>query len=428
MDKPKIKLLLIEDNAEYAAILQQRLCNEIPSFEVEWSNTLESSLTKIKTGKNFDAVLLDLSLPDSQSAPQTFENFYAQAAHLPVVILTGTHEGELAQEMLRKGAQDYLFKSDLDLKILSRVLLHAVERHRIKRELDTANARLESLALLDPLTELLNRRGLQTAFSREIQWAHREGTSFLVLLVDLDNFKKINDTLGHAVGDVVLKEVARRLSSALRTTDYVARIGGDEFMVLLPETRWAEGLKIAERVRLAISEDSISMGSNRPVTVTASLGLASISQTTSSIDELLVDTQMALHRSKKEGKNRVSYGHDNGWLSRGNDRIVSDVLDALKRNDKFHVFSQPILALSDERKVAYELLSHLSINDIDMPPEDFFRMCLENNILTLVDHRCFQICIAAAKVLPKGVRRHLNLFPSTLINIPVQHLIDVFTA
>ncbi|MBI4372395.1 MAG: diguanylate cyclase [Candidatus Omnitrophica bacterium] len=428
MDNLKIKLLLIEDNEEYAAILKQRLSQENkPSFEVECAHTLGTSLEKIRTIKDINVVLLDLSLPDSQSEA-TFEKIYAEAAHVPIIILTGSHDEAFARETLRKGAQDYLFKHELDLKVLGRVMRHAIERHRIKRELDSANARLENLALLDPLTELLNRRGLQAALSRELQWAHREGTSFLVLLIDLDNFKTINDTLGHAVGDIVLKEVARKLGTVLRTTDYVARIGGDEFMILLPETRWAEGLKVAERVRLTISQDSISMGSSGPVMVTASLGLATISPRTSSIDELLVETHMALHRSKREGKNKVSYGHENGWLAGGNDRVVSDVLEALRRNDKFHVFSQPIIRLSDDSKIGYELFSHLSINGVEMPPEDFFRLCLENNILTLVDHRCFQICTAAAKTFPSGVCRHLNLFPSTLINIPVQHLIDVLPA
>lgn len=423
MSDQKLKLLLIEDNAEYAVILQQRLSQEInPSFEVEWANTLEASFKKMKTAKNFDAVLLDLSLPDSQGFA-TFEKFYAEAATLPIVILTGSHDELLSHQALGKGAEDFLLKGDLDLKMLPRVICHAVERHRIKRELDLANVRLENLSLLDPLTELLNRRGLQAALSREIQWAHREGTSFLVLLVDLDNFKNINDTLGHAVGDVVLKEVANKLKAALRTTDYVARIGGDEFMILLPQTRWAEGLRVAERVRLAISQAPISIGSSGPVMVTGSFGLATISQATPSIDELLVETHLALHKSKNEGKNKVSYKQKDGRQSGENDRVISDVLEALRSDDRFHVFVEPIVQLSDESKIGFELLSHLSIAGFEMP-EDFFRLCLENNILTLVDHRCFQICVAAAASFPQGIRRHLNFFPSTLINIPVEHLIE----
>ncbi|MBI3999162.1 MAG: diguanylate cyclase [Candidatus Omnitrophica bacterium] len=419
----KIRLLMIENNADYATVIQQQLLQEkYPLFEVQCFETLEAGLQAFKTEKKFDAALLDLSLPDSHGI-DTFKQFYSEATNLPLIILIGDDNEELAQEALRKGAEDYLPKGDLYLRILARLVRHAIERHQIRKELNLVNTRLENLAFLDPLTELLNRRGLQEALSREIQWARREGGSFLVLLVGLDNFKKINDTLGHAVGDVILKEVGRKLKAVLRTTDYLARIGGDEFMILLPQTKWAEGLRAAERVRLAISQGSISSGSAGPVMVTASLGVATVTEATPSIDELLVKTHLALHRSKREGKNKVSYERKGRRESSGDNKAISDVLKALRTTDQFHVFIEPIMQLSDESKIGYELLSHLSVRGFEMP-DDFFRLCLANNILTLVDHRCFQICIAAATFFPNGVRRHLNLFPSTLINVPVQHLLD----
>ncbi len=173
-------------------------------------------------------------------------------------------------------------------------------------QLQVANARLERLVVLDPLTELLNRRGLQQILSREIRWSQRYDSHLVVLFVDLDDFKRINDTLGHAMGDEVLKEVAHKLQASVRTTDYVARIGGDEFMILLPHTRLAEGMQVAEHVRRAISGTPMVLSSGVTVKVTASFGVEAVLQTTTSIDQLLTKTHLALHRSKQAGKDHVS--------------------------------------------------------------------------------------------------------------------------
>ncbi len=422
MDKT-INLLMVEDDPGYADLLRERLSEEkSPSFRIHWVNTLEKALERLQQD-GIDVIMGDLSLPDSKGL-DTFEKLNSQASTIPIVILTGTYDESFALESLRKGAEEYLLKGQVDTKVLSRILRYAIERHQIKRELALANTRLENLALLDPLTELLNRRGLQDALSREIQRAKREGSSIIVLLVDLDNFKQINDTLGHAVGDVVLKELAQRLKETLRVTDYLARIGGDEFMMILPQTRLAEGMRAAERVRLAISQSLISTSSGNRIVVTGSVGVASVLQSTPSIDELLAKTHLALRQSKEEGKNKVSYERrGTKYFSEGSSHTLSDIFKTLRHDNGFQVLVEPIINLKDGQKAGYELLSHFHIGGFEAP-DDFFRFCLEHNILTLVDHRCFEACVAVGASFPEGFRCHLNLFPSTLINIPVEHLLE----
>ena len=303
------------------------------------------------------------------------------------------------------------------------------ELDSLANELRAANARLELLTLLDPLTDLLNRRGLQQALSRETQAAQRAGCELLVLLIDLDDFKQINDVLGHSAGDIVLKEMARKLKESLRATDHIARIGGDEFLILLPETRSAEGMRVAEKVRLAISETPIAVSAGRSIKVTASLGFMTVPQTTSSVDELLSYAHFVLRRSKEAGKNRVSC--DGTAPKRrqvvGENRTLSQVIDALGRCDRFRAVMQPIFRLSDMTCVGYEMLSRLAVDAFEMP-DDFFRVSLEGNLLTLVDHQCLKTCLAASLKLPRQMRRHLNLFPSTILNIPVEHLLEAFPA
>jgi diguanylate cyclase (GGDEF)-like protein len=163
------------------------------------------------------------------------------------------------------------------------------------------------LALLDPLTELLNRRGLQQALNREIMSQAGDGQDHVVLIVDLDDFKFINDHFSHAVGDEVLIEVGQILKKTLPAKNAVCRIGGDEFIILLPKTSINEALVQAEIVRVDIENAKIATLERSGVRISASIGLITLSNSITSVDELLRMTHSALYKSKTGGKNRVSY-------------------------------------------------------------------------------------------------------------------------
>ena len=426
--RAQLTVLIVEDDPTDAAAAEKILSSakDRHAFISRRASTLAEAREELEKAAP-DLVLLDLTLPDG-SGVEALEALQAMAPDAPFILFTNLDDEPTAVKALQKGAQDYLIKSPSDRGAFVRTLLHAVERHRYRRaleqvtgELRETNTMLERLALLDPLSGLLNRRGLQQVLSREVRQTRRDGMELLVLLVDIDDFKRINDALGYAVGDVVLKEIARKLTVSLRATDEVARIGGDEFMILLPQTRRAEGMRVAEKVRLALGGTPLSLPSG-PLRVTASLGLLSVSNATPSIDELLSQAHVILTRSKRSGKNRVSYG----WSAtpHGEDKHpLTTVLNGLRGGESLRAVMHPIYNLEDEREVGFEFLSRLLPGSFEMP-DDFFRLSLEANILTLVDHRCFKNCVAAASMLPAGIRRHVNLFPSTIIDIPVQHLVE----
>jgi diguanylate cyclase (GGDEF)-like protein len=428
-----IDVLLIEDDPGDADYLKEILSEETsPPFHVETAERLGPGLARI-SDTSPDVVLLDLTLPDSHGL-ETFARLRESAPGVPVVILSGLESEAFAYQAVGNGAQDYLVKDRLDRGHLVRTIRYAIERDRINKELDvlaselkSTNARLEKLALLDPLTELLNRRGLQEALNREMQRARRQETDLLVLLVDLDNFKRINDRLGHAVGDVVLKEIARKLTGSLRATDYVARIGGDEFMILLPQTRPPEGLRVAENVRLSVSATTVTLSSGDTVNVTASIGVLTASPETPWIDELLARIHLLLARSKNQGRNRVSFDHASVAEAEEVEAALPRILDSFRRGMTLRTVRQPILDLDTFEDVGYEFLSRSSQSQLEMP-DDFFRVCAENNILTLVDHHCLRRCIDAGRDLSPVIRRHINIFPSTLIEVPIEHLLAAFPA
>lgn len=430
--KKKIQILLIEDNPDDVVLIQEILSEQngnTPKFKLFNSCRLEEGLSRL-TEEDIDVILLDLTLPDGRGT-ETLRRISSSVAKVPVVVLTAFNDPSNATEMVSLGAQDYLVKGQVSYPLLSRTLLHAIERHKIQQEhlslaheLRRANVRLEKLVFSDPLSGLMNRRGLQEALSREIQRTCRGQEELLALILDLDNFKHVNDSLGYSVGDILLKEISQTILRSIRVTDYVARIGGDEFLILMPDTRFAEGARIAEKVRRAIEEATVPLSMGPAFKVTASFGLLRVSSDTLSIDELFAQTHHVLKNSKKMGKNRVSYSmesEENGYWS----HEVANILGALRHGRHYQVLKQPIFELSQGIQVGFEFLSRFNAPGLEMP-DDFFRVSLENNILTSVDSQCLKNCIAAGAWLPAQITRHVNIFPSTILDIPTRNLIQLF--
>ncbi len=433
MDEKKIKILLIDHDFQ-PALFGQELVARAKDMGLRWSWECSPNMTQALTRLDqpgIDIVLLHLDLPDTRGlkAIQTLRQYHPS---LPVILLSASGEDERMLEMIRSArVQDYLVKGEITVDTMLRTVRSTVERERLKKQLAETSRRLEQLAMMDSATEVLNCRGLQEILSHEIPRAARKQSNLLVLLIDLDDFKRINDSLGHKVGDIVLSEVAKKLRATLRATDYVARIGGDEFMVLLPDTRFAEGMRVAEKVRLAISSTVIELSHKESSKVTASLGLVNVDLfeaegESPSIDDLIHRSRRELFRSKEGGKNRVSYGVPPDFFSE--EKLAGEKLSVqqlLRSGKTFHAVMQPIFRLADMSEWGFEFLSRSSVAGYEMPV-DFLRASLETNILTVVDHQCLRVCVSASSSLPGWVRRHVNLFPSTMIGVPVEHLLEIF--
>ena len=168
------------------------------------------------------------------------------------------------------------------------------------------NRRLELLAHTDPLTEVLNRRALSERLTDEMERVRRYESTVSMLLIDLDHFKRINDSHGHLVGDDVLMEVAALLQRAVRAVDVVARYGGEEFVIVLPETSPFGATTFAERIRELIDAHPFTQVRGQPLHLTTSIGVASYpTPGIESLEDLFAAADQALYRAKAEGRNRV---------------------------------------------------------------------------------------------------------------------------
>jgi diguanylate cyclase (GGDEF)-like protein len=228
-------------------------------------------------------------------------------------IIAGTRT-DASIQAVPEGADDCVAKPYRPVEVLIRVraqLRAAEELARARTAFETLettiadNRRLMALATTDPLTRVLNRRALADRLAIEMDRARRYASELAVLLIDLDYFKRINDTAGHLAGDEVLRQLAARIQEAVRTVDIVARYGGEEFVVILPETSPNGAMTFADRLRMGIETREFPVGEG-VIRLTVSIGVSTFpAANVASADDLFARADAAMYRAKQDGRNQV---------------------------------------------------------------------------------------------------------------------------
>lgn len=254
-----------------------------------------------------DIVLCDLEMPRIDGFK--FLNMIKSRPELqnvPVLILTGMNDSELKVRGLEQGASDYITKPFDPAELLARVKVH-LKIKKLQDDLKCSNELLLQLSNTDHLTNLFNRRYMMDSLEKELQRCIRKGGNLSLIMLDIDHFKRVNDTYGHLQGDVVLKNVAIQLQKELRSYDSAARYGGEEFIAILPDSSLKEAIFVAERIRMSLQGMKFD-GELSSLNLTASLGVATFPvpgvTTTDGFIKLADD---ALYRAKNNGRNRVEF-------------------------------------------------------------------------------------------------------------------------
>ncbi|MEY2478351.1 MAG: two-component system, cell cycle response regulator [Actinomycetota bacterium] len=249
-----------------------------------------------------DVILLDVEMPKMDGHRLLAElRSHEATEHIPVVFLTARATTEDVVEGLRLGAHDYLRKPFEPAELLARVSA-ALRVKRLQDELRIRNTELEAASRTDALTGLPNRRHLQEQLAAAASAASRHGHSVAVLMVDVDHFKRVNDRLGHAGGDHVLRRIALSLANACRAEDVAGRWGGEEFLVVSPATDVDGAAALGERIRSAAAGEVMSVDGMEQLTVTVSVGVAVGSD---DVDTIVRNADGALYEAKAAGRDRV---------------------------------------------------------------------------------------------------------------------------
>ena len=206
---------------------------------------------------------------------------------------------------LEIGVNDYLLRPIDKNEMLARVRTQIKKKRYTERLRDNVQMSIEA-AITDALTGLHNRRYMETHLASLVEQAHARGKPLTVLVLDIDFFKKVNDTHGHDAGDDVLREFALRLKKSIRGIDLACRLGGEEFVVVMPDTDMAVATMVAERLRRRIAADPFPIHKGeRKVAVTISIGLAALAGPDDAAANVLKRADQALYKAKRDGRNRV---------------------------------------------------------------------------------------------------------------------------
>ncbi|MBW8072192.1 MAG: EAL domain-containing protein [Ferrovum sp.] len=466
-----MKLLLVEDNPGDARLFNLMLLGESPPIELVHCESLNGALMVIEESRAsspFDAILLDLSLPDSQGV-ETFHRIHEVAPDVPIVILTALNDKTVASRLASLGAQDYLVKGFVEADLMIRSLHYAIERKktevglkmvskvfecmlegiimvdsallithvnqaftnimgyqadevigrpvqtlmsdrqenalttlwnvlttqgswqgevwqrrksgeifpshmnasevsRSKREssrfvivfsdisdIKLSEERLHYLAHHDPLTGLPNRLFLNDRLEQAILHGKRQKTGVTVMFIDIDHFKQINDSMGHAAGDLLLRTTAERLVTAIRETDTVARLGGDEFSIILTDINRSTDLEaIAKKILDTVSQP-VSLQELGKVQLSVSIGIAS-HHAELSADELLENADTAMYVAKKSGRNQFRFFNSHlDSFDIETRKTEEEILQALDHQE-FSLSYQPQFDLSSGKVIGVETL------------------------------------------------------------------------
>ncbi len=297
----KISLLIVEDDIDDFYIVKELLQKD-EHFDYEFFHTgkLESAIY-LTTQRQVDVILLDLNIEDSEGL-ETLQKMIKTLPDTPIVVLTGLNEEQIGRTAIQNGATDYIPKAHATTYLLSRAITYGIDRNRLISE-------IKRQAEEDCLTGLPNRSSLFKHLETLIEQAKRNDSKLAMAMLDLDGFKSVNDKYGHLAGDKLLVEVARRLKQALRKSDYVARLAGDEFILLITNyNNHEELLSVLEKKRLSVAKPMLIdlPAENIEVKISCSIGVVEWSEN-KTIENLVSLADSQLYEGKRLGKDRVSF-------------------------------------------------------------------------------------------------------------------------
>jgi len=299
------KILVVDDEAGTRSAIADALRQS--GYGV-WEASGGAAALELLERQPCELVLTDLVMPEIDGL--TLVKMATHRGYPAAYIVMTAHDSvDSAVEAMKSGAANYLPKP-FSLDLLRLVVARTLHAQRLVERAKQADI-YEKLAQTDGLTELHNYRFFQQRLSIELNRARRFSRSLSLIMLDLDHFKAYNDVFGHQAGDQALRQLAIRLRYSSRSYDLVARYGGDEFAIILPETSKEMAVEVAERIRAAVEHSRVE-GPRRSLDsrFTASLGISSFPDDATEPDELIRRADMALYLAKARGRNRVSSYHD----------------------------------------------------------------------------------------------------------------------
>jgi len=295
------RVLLVDDHPRSAARLLEVLAKANDAFA---ERDIQAALKKL-TESNFDLLVVSLSLQSADGLRLCSQvRSLERTRHLPIIMLVEPGDEARLLRGLDMGVNDYLMRPIDRHELLARVKTQ-IKRKRHSDFLRHRLAESVELSVTDALTGLHNRRYMEGHLRTLVSEAIRTGRALSLLVADIDHFKTVNDTHGHDVGDAVLKEFAVRLKRNTRGIDLACRLGGEEFVIIMPDTDIERAYQIGERLRACVAADEFLVAPGKSVRVTASVGIGTLETPQDTPESMFKRADNALYTAKRRGRNRV---------------------------------------------------------------------------------------------------------------------------
>ena len=292
------KILIVEDDAAVSKLLYDFLNKS--GFQPKTAKSAEEA-EKILDNEKIDTVLTDIRLPGIDGIK--FTNKIRKKFTIDVIVMTAYSSEYSYEDAIKNGASDLIFKP-VKLNELILRINRVIKERSLLDERDKMIKKLQRLAIVDSLTGLYNSRHFFEQLEKEIKRSDRYLHPISLIFIDIDNFKEINDTYGHMIGDSILALIAKRIKTCLRTNDSAFRFAGDEFTIILPETALNEAKFVADRILSKFSDESFVINEKEILEITPSVGIAEY-QRNEGHQQFVHRADVTMYEAKQRGGNRV---------------------------------------------------------------------------------------------------------------------------
>ena len=412
MQESVARILLLGSNpVEYRRFEAMLSANRQSAFQLLWCEQLKNGSAEIASG-HYDVVLLDC-----QHQPEAALSLLQQTAkqeHQPAIIaLIAETDSTASQQVLQYGATDYLFLDNLDNHVLQRCIGYAIDKKQAEKKINQLN-------LYDPLTGIPNRLLFRQTLERAIELAKTQQTSLALLLINLDGFKKINQSYGSEAGDRLVATMAERLARCVRKNDGIARIGGDEFTVMLEDCHSNDDIAlVAKKVIDVVSAPFTAAG--QPVIVSCSIGIAIYPEAGDTVDGLLKRANMAMLEAKTQrGSQYNFYSEATNADAMYRINLESDLRRALRSNE-LEMHYQPRVAIGSGATVGMEALirwRHPTRGLIS--PEEFIPVAEDCGLIVPIGYWAIQQACSDMRCFDQSGHNNLDI----AINLSFKQLQD----
>lgn len=424
----RLNVLLVDDDMADRRIIRRTLAENAADVKVVEAVSVAEGLGILQS-QSFDVILLDYRMPGTSGIEMVQElRSRPDLGSIAIVMMSSSENESLAVKCIEAGAQDFIQKSDLQRLNLHRAIIHAQKRFELEHKLHQNYLNVKHLAEKDPLTGLSNRHHFNQMVDMLLDNSIKTKVDMALLLIDLDDFKHVNDTLGHDAGDRLLIEFSTRVKKLLRRHESFARLGGDEFAIVLNGIKSTQQVRlVTERIAKAIAVP-MELGQSQ-VVCKASIGAAIYPSQAATKESLIKYADIAMYQAKADGKGKMKL-YDKS-MSAQYSRMY-DIQTGLKQHiqdSSFNLHFQPVVDLQTNQKIGFEALVRWPNAETQFVPDEFIPIAEKNSDIHAIGEwvidRAIQQISSWQKSHAKNQFIAINISPVQLQNHAVtEFLID----